>query len=490
MSISPLHDTICALNPEGTPLLKQNEIVYRIPPSVSLYRHDEKVEKDGVLYVTSHRLIWADTLRTRARQWSLSQIEGEPRLEAKGLLTLFSTPKIIIDFIAPPQKKAETAAATKSKLDISSSVYPSLLSSSTGANPSTSTTTTAGINKKVVVEVKIACGENAHSSVFDDIRSALQRKAWKEEDQEGTTANSTSNAVFPTSSTTRAGVAGIVEAESREKLASRSLAAEALQGDLASLEKHAKKMVALAENYAIEVEKARIRKAAAAVTVTDSSSSSSSSASIESDEAWNQQMQNVGTLAAGMGFVSPVTKSIAGSAYTSELARQISVVLRPHLQRRGGVISLTDAFCLVNRARGTEVVSPEDLLEASQLLRDLKLGMRMTSIAVENNEQGKGGKGGGGGSGGGSFRAIQLDTFSDDAVTSRILKLFDERKDNVETRGEHYYPFVTAHEITKLMGIPLPFVKQILLQAEKNAILCRDESIAGLRFYKNLMVSL
>jgi ESCRT-II complex subunit VPS36 len=244
-------------------------------------------------------------------------------------------------------------------------------------------------------------------------------------------------------------------------------------------------MVALAENYAIEVEKARIRKAAAAA-ATDSSSSSSSSASIESDEAWNQQMQNVGTLAAGMGIVSPVTKSIAGSAYTSELARQISVVLRPHLQRRGGVISLTDAFCFVNRARGTEVVSPEDLLEASQLLLGLKLGMRMTSITVENNEQGKGGKGGGGG----SFRAIQLDTFSDAAVTSRILKLFDERKDNVETRGEHYYPFVTAHEITKLMGIPLPFVKQILLQAEKNAILCRDESIAGLRFFKNLMVSL
>jgi ESCRT-II complex subunit VPS36 len=489
MSISPLHDTICALNPEGTPLLKQNEIVYRIPPSVSLYRHDEKVEKDGVLYVTSHRLIWADTLRTRARQWSLSQIEGEPRLEAKGLLTLFSTPKIIIDFIAPPQTKVETAAAsTTPKMDVSSSVYPSLLSSSTGTNPSTYTSATAG-NKKVVVEVKIACGENAHSSVFDDIRSALQRKAWKEEDQEGTTANSTSSAVFPTSSTTRAGVAGIVEAESREKIASRALAAEALQGDLASLEKHAKKMVALAENYAIEVEKARIRKAAAAA-ATDSSSSSSSSASIESDEAWNQQMQNVGTLAAGMGIVSPVTKSIAGSGYTSELARQISVVLRPHLQRRGGVISLTDTFCLVNRARGTEVVSPEDLFEASQLLEDLKLGMRMTSIAVENNEQGKGGKGGGGGSGGGSFRAIQLDTFSDAAVTSRILKLFDERKDNVETRGEHYYPFVTAHEITKLMGIPLPFVKQILLQAEKNAILCRDESIAGLRFFKNLMVSL
>ena len=484
MSInSPLHDAVCALNLEGTPLLKQNEIVYRIPPSVSLYRNEERVEKDGVLYVTSHRLIWADALRTRARQWSLSQIEGEPRTEAKGLFTVFSTPKILLVFAEPLLTKAVEDKTT------TTSVYPVLSSSAMVPTKANSSSTSSSTVKQAPVEVKISCGENTQKNVLDDIRTALQRKAWKEEEEVGYAA--ASSVASSSLSPTRAGVAGIVEAESREKIASRALAAEALQGDLASLERHAKKMVALAENYAIEVEKARIRKAAAAASAAVSnteSSSSSSSASVEADEAWTQQMQNVGTLAAGMGIVSPVTKSIAGSAYTSELARQLSVVLRPHLQRRGGVVLLTDAFCLLNRARGTEVVSPEDLYEASLLLGELKLGMQLRVVLVTSGKEGQGG------GGGGSFRAIQLDTFSDAAVTSRILAMIDERKGGGGGGGEkcnsiaYYQSFVTAHEITKLMGIPLPFVKQILLQAEKNGTLCRDESIAGLRFFKNLIV--
>lgn len=478
MSInSPLHDAVCALNIEGTPLLKQNEIVYRIPPSVSLYRNEERVEKDGVLYVTSHRLIWADALRTRARQWSLSQIEGEPRTEAKGLFTVFSTPKILLVFAEPLLTKAVEDKTT------TTSLYPALLSSAMAPTKANSSSTSSSTVKQAPVEVKISCGENTQKNVLDDIRTALQRKAWKEEEEVGYAA--ASSVASSSLSPTRAGVAGIVEAESREKIASRALAAEALQGDLASLERHAKKMVALAENYAIEVEKARIRKAAASAAVsTTESSSSSSSASVEADEAWTQQMQNVGTLAAGMGIVSPVTKSIAGSAYTSELARQLSVVLRPHLQRRGGVVSLTDAFCLLNRARGTEVVSPEDLYEASLLLGELKLGMQLRVVLVTSGKEGQGG------GGGGSFRAIQLDTFSDAAVTSRILAMIDERKGGGEKSNSiaYYQSFVTAHEITKLMGIPIPFVKQILLQAEKNGTLCRDESIAGLRFYKNLIV--
>ena len=34
------------------------------------------------------------------------------------------------------------------------------------------------------------------------------------------------------------------------------------------------------------------------------------------------------------------------------------------LQDQGGMITLTDAFCRVNRARGLELLSPEDLLNA------------------------------------------------------------------------------------------------------------------------------
>ena len=44
------------------------------------------------------------------------------------------------------------------------------------------------------------------------------------------------------------------------------------------------------------------------------------------------------------------------------------------IQRLGGAVSLTDLYCLYNRARGTELVSPDDLLEAVKLMESLRLG--------------------------------------------------------------------------------------------------------------------
>jgi hypothetical protein len=484
---SPLHDTVCILNNEGTPVLKENEneILYRILQSVSLYIIEDKVEKDGVMYVTSHRLIWADALRTRARQWYLWQIEGDPRMEARNLFSVFSstTSRILIIFKEP--RKDDDMTQSKD--------YPTLSPPSTSILPSTvSSSSSSSLSSLIrLVEVKISYGDK-NINVLEDIRNALQRRAWLEERSNHLSLQSITNSIqttttTTTTTTTRLGLAGIQEAESREKAAARAIAAEALRGDLASLEMHAKKMVVLAENYAIEVEKARIRKAAAAAAATTTTTTTTTTVGLkqeistlaeDEDSSWAQQMQNVGTFAAGMGIVSPVTKSMAGSAYISELARQLSIVLKPHLQRRGGIVSLTDAFCLLNRARGTEVVSPEDLVQAVGLLSKLQLGMRERNIEVSNKGE----------RGGASFRAIQLDSFSDAAITSRILDMIDnsEKKNDGDMMSMTKKSFVTTHGVSKALGIPVPLVTQILLQAEGNAILCRDESLAGLRFYNNV----
>mmetsp|Transcript_27881 Transcript_27881/g.54296 ORF Transcript_27881/g.54296 Transcript_27881/m.54296 type:complete len:90 (-) Transcript_27881:552-821(-) len=39
----------------------------------------------------------------------------------------------------------------------------------------------------------------------------------------------------------------------------------------------------------------------------------------------------------------------------------------------GGLITLPDAFCLFNRARGTEMVSPDDMLNACKRFKELGL---------------------------------------------------------------------------------------------------------------------
>jgi ESCRT-II complex subunit VPS36 len=67
-----------------------------------------------------------------------------------------------------------------------------------------------------------------------------------------------------------------------------------------------------------------------------------------------------------MGIASPVTRASAGARYHQELSRQLADFLAGPLARAGGVLMLPDVYCLFNRARGSELVSPDDLLQACE----------------------------------------------------------------------------------------------------------------------------
>jgi len=47
---------------------------------------------------------------------------------------------------------------------------------------------------------------------------------------------------------------------------------------------------------------------------------------------------------------------------------------------------------------------------------------------------------------------------------------------------------VSAHELAISAAIPIALARQRLLDCEKVGIICRDESIQGLRFYPNKFV--
>lgn len=63
------------------------------------------------------------------------------------------------------------------------------------------------------------------------------------------------------------------------------------------------------------------------------------------------------------GFTSHVSKEISGKKFYQDLAREIEKFLDKVINsdRFSGVIGLIDLFCLYNRARGTDLVSPEDM---------------------------------------------------------------------------------------------------------------------------------
>ena len=71
-------------------------------------------------------------------------------------------------------------------------------------------------------------------------------------------------------------------------------------------------------------------------------------------------------------FTSHVSKSISGKKFYQDLAREIENFLDKIInqERFSGVIGVIDLFCLYNRARGTDLVSPEDMNVAIFALND------------------------------------------------------------------------------------------------------------------------
>lgn len=54
--------------------------------------------------------------------------------------------------------------------------------------------------------------------------------------------------------------------------------------------------------------------------------------------------------------------------------------MHDELQGKGGMMALPDAYCLFNRARGTSLVSPDDLFAACSMMDKMSLAVRMRRL--------------------------------------------------------------------------------------------------------------
>lgn len=157
-----------------------------------------------------------------------------------------------------------------------------------------------------------------------------------------------------------------------------------------------------------------------------------------------------------LGISDPVTKAEYGTGMTfhAELAKQLSEFLLKPLQEAGGILSLTEVYCRVNRARGVELISPEDLLNACQMLEKLGLPMKLHKFDS-------------------GVMVLRLDSYDTAKEAKKIGEMLQEKGS------------LTADELSVLTKVTLVIAKERLLNLEKKGIACRDDSIEGLRFYPN-----
>ena len=63
----------------------------------------------------------------------------------------------------------------------------------------------------------------------------------------------------------------------------------------------------------------------------------------------------------------------------NQIEAEIARVAHPIMRLQGGIILLEDVYCAVNRARGTQLVSPEEVLLASrQIAQKYPQGITLT----------------------------------------------------------------------------------------------------------------
>uniref|UniRef100_A0A8D2DBR1 Vacuolar protein-sorting-associated protein 36 n=1 Tax=Sciurus vulgaris TaxID=55149 RepID=A0A8D2DBR1_SCIVU len=148
-----------------------------------------------------------------------------------------------------------------------------------------------------------------------------------------------------------------------------------------------------------------------------------------------------------MGIANPVTRETYGSGtqYRMQLAKQLAGILQ--------------VCCLVNLARGMELLSPEgDLVNACKMLEALKLPPRLWVF-----DRG--------------VMVIELQSHKEEEMVASALETVSEKGS------------LTSEEFAKLLGMSVLLAKERLLLAEKMGHLCRDDSVEGLRFYPNLFMT-
>ncbi|GAB6033260.1 Vacuolar protein-sorting-associated protein 36 [Chamberlinius hualienensis] len=274
--------------------------------------------------------------------------------------------------------------------------------------------------------VQLSFKEGGKTNFYQCLQSAFTRRIWEQIPSPAGPAKSLPQ--------TRAGIVGIERVlQDRQKATSKniSIAFE----DLNKLMEMARDMVTLAKTISTKIKEKQ--------------------GEISEDETVQFKSYLL-----SLGISDPVTKEThgTGSVYYRELAKQLAKFIEQPLKDAGGMMVLTDVYCRFNRARGLELISPEDLIHACKALEQMKL-----SVCFRIFDSG--------------VMALQLASQKEEKIMAESIHMLEDKKS------------LTAEEFAQLIGIPVVLAKERLLLIEKNGGACRDDSVEGLRFYPNLFLT-
>uniref|UniRef100_A0A0C9QMS1 Vacuolar protein-sorting-associated protein 36 n=1 Tax=Wollemia nobilis TaxID=56998 RepID=A0A0C9QMS1_9CONI len=410
------------LTSSGRPILQPGEVECSILDAVDLEIEENPaypVLKSGLAILTTHRIIWVDDNSRSAGAIPLPSV-GQVFPPKKSLKSMFSKPRLRLLLWVDSDGRV-------------SGVGPSRAARSLGIT-------------------LVLRGQGLPDAFVGRLWELLRSRAWEKDGDNPDLARQSVGQVGSVTGiaegggdgssrmmASMAGVSGILRKEQEQWEETDKNLQDAFQ-DLNALMNKAKDMVMLAEKMRLKL----------------LAGSSGQSGGVDDEEMGSKQEMQDWLLS--VGIASPVTKETAGALYHQQLSRQLADFVKIHLERYGGMIALVDVYCLFNRARGTELISPEDLLQACAIWEKLNV-----SVMLRRFDSG--------------VMVIQSKARSDTEVFARITDLV--------VKPEALQTGVGASEAARTLGVAPALAKEYLLMAESKGFLCRDDGPDGLRFYIN-----
>ncbi|GBC10840.1 hypothetical protein RclHR1_09950004 [Rhizophagus clarus] len=189
--------------------------------------------------------------------------------------------------------------------------------------------------------VKLAFRNGGSFAFYDKMKQAMDMKVW-EKPLESTKSSTDFDPV-------RGGISGIMRNAEENKKEQDEYLNQAFK-DIESLKMITEKMVKLAQSINNKLIKESTESGAYADEIT----------------AFKTDLFKLG-----------ITKDEAGSTYHQELARELAEFLVNVLDKEDKMMSLTDIYCLFNKARGVALISPSDLHKALLAHSDDQIAQRI-----------------------------------------------------------------------------------------------------------------
>ncbi|XP_068720318.1 vacuolar protein-sorting-associated protein 36-like isoform X2 [Montipora capricornis] len=281
----------------------------------------------------------------------------------------------------------------------------------------------------------VSCEENwrticwVHEQFYARLVEQINKKSWMQQ----TSGSAEASIKGPTRPRGVGGIVGIERKLEQKSKETDDYIQKAFK-DLDALMEKAKEMVAIADKVASKLEEKK--------------------GAITEDETVMFKSYLL-----SMGIANPVTRETHGSgaSYHKELAKELGNFLDKIIKDEGGMMTMSDVYCRFNRARGMELVSPDDLINAANMFASASVPLRLRAF-----ESG--------------VLVIQALSHSDEQVIQITKQTLDEKHS------------VTAEELAHLANISVMLAKERLLVTEQAGKACRDDSVEGLRFYPNLFL--